>query len=70
MILVNSFPHNRSGTIDKKRKNTSTGTKTDGHRHRLKKRRLRGRGPQGVVLSILGCYPEQNDMPDTMSIVK
>ena len=27
-------------------------------------------GLQGVVLSILGCYPEQNYMLNTMGIVK
>ena len=27
------------------------------------------KGPRGIVLSILGCYPESNDMPDTMGMV-
>ena len=27
-------------------------------------------GSHGAVLSILGCYPEQNDMLNTMGIVK
>ena len=27
-------------------------------------------GPQEVVLSILGCYPEQNHMLNTMGTVK